>query len=125
MTTRRSRGGVAVHHFTTIGSFSFTGGLEPRAARCAAVHAGRGQSVAAAVHQYRRPEAARFFGRHDSALAEAHRLIYRAKVGVDTARELLRADDLLVPAVNHLLSFLQHQHDGRNGRGRDRRRAAA
>jgi UDP-N-acetylglucosamine acyltransferase len=59
------------------------------------------------------------------ALAEAHRLLYRAKVGLDHARELLRAGDLLVPAVNHLLSFMQHQHEGRNGRGRDRRRAAA
>jgi UDP-N-acetylglucosamine acyltransferase len=59
------------------------------------------------------------------ALAEAHRLIYRAKVGLDTARELLRGSDLLVPPVTHLLSFLQNQHEGRNGRGRDRRRAAA
>jgi hypothetical protein len=37
---------------------------------------------------------------------------------------MLRADDMLVPAVNHLLNFLQNQHEGRNGRGRDRRRAA-
>ena len=58
------------------------------------------------------------------ALAEAHRLLYRAKVGLDHARELLRAADMLVPAVNHLLNFLQNQHEGRNGRGRDRRRAA-
>jgi UDP-N-acetylglucosamine acyltransferase len=58
------------------------------------------------------------------ALAEAHRLIYRAKVGLDHARELLRGADMLVPPVNHLLSFLQGQHEGRNGRGRDRRRAA-
>jgi UDP-N-acetylglucosamine acyltransferase len=58
------------------------------------------------------------------ALAEAHRLIYRAKVGLENARELLRAGDVLVPEVTHLLSFLQHQHDGRNGRGRDRRAAA-
>ena len=59
------------------------------------------------------------------ALAEAHRLLYRAKVGVEHARELLRSNDLLVPEVSHLLSFLQHQHEGRNGRGRDRWRAAA
>jgi hypothetical protein len=38
---------------------------------------------------------------------------------------LLRSNDLLVPEVNHLLSFLQHQHEGRNGRGRDQRRIAA
>jgi UDP-N-acetylglucosamine acyltransferase len=118
-------GGVAVHHFATIGSFSFTGGLSrvlhdvppymlaegnPSRPRCINI-------VALKRHD--------FSADTIRALAEAHRLIYRAKVGVDTARELLRANDLLVPSVNQLLSFLQHQHDGRNGRGRDRRRAAA
>jgi UDP-N-acetylglucosamine acyltransferase len=58
------------------------------------------------------------------ALAEAHRLLYRGKVGLDHAREMLRGSDLLTPAVNHLLSFVQHQHEGRNGRGRERRKAA-
>jgi UDP-N-acetylglucosamine acyltransferase len=118
-------GGVAVHHFATIGAFSFTGGLSrvlhdvppymlaegnPSRPRCINI-------VALKRHD--------FSSENIRALAEAHRLIYRAKVGLDTARELLRANDLLVPSVNHLLSFLQHQHDGRNGRGRDRRRAAA
>jgi UDP-N-acetylglucosamine acyltransferase len=58
------------------------------------------------------------------ALSEAHRLIYRSKVGLDHAREMLRSADMLLPPVNHLLNFLQNQHEGRNGRGRDRRRAA-
>ena len=67
-------------------------------------------------------------GRVDTAplpdRAEAHRLLYRSKVGLDHARELLRAGGHLVPAVNHLLSFLENQYEGRNGRGRDKRRAA-
>jgi UDP-N-acetylglucosamine acyltransferase len=118
-------GGVAVHHFTTIGSFSFTGGLSrvlhdvppymlaegnPSRPRCINI-------VALKRHDFPADTI--------NALAEAHRLLYRAKVGLDHARELLRASDLLLPPVNHLLSFLQHQHEGRNGRGRDRRRAAA
>ncbi|MDX1947902.1 MAG: acyl-ACP--UDP-N-acetylglucosamine O-acyltransferase [Pirellulaceae bacterium] len=117
-------GGVAVHHFTTLGSFSFTGGLSrvlhdvppymlaegnPSKPRCINIVALKRNSFSA--------EAIR-------ALAEAHRLLYRSKVGLDHARELLRAGDMLLPAVNHLLSFLQNQHEGRNGRGRDRRRAA-
>jgi UDP-N-acetylglucosamine acyltransferase len=117
-------GGVAVHHYTTIGSFSFTGGLSrvlhdvppymlaegnPSRPRCI--------NIVALKRNNFSPDMIR-------ALAEAHRLIYRAKVGLDHARELLRASDLLLPAVNHLLSFLEHQHEGRNGRGRDRRRAA-
>ena len=117
-------GGVAVHHFSTIGSFSFTGGLSrvlhdvppymlaegnPSRPRCINI-------VALKRH--------RFSAETIQALAEAHRLIFRAKVGLDHARELLRSAELLVPAVNHLISFLQNQHEGRNGRGRDRRRAA-
>jgi UDP-N-acetylglucosamine acyltransferase len=118
-------GGVAVHHFTTIGSYSFIGGLSrvlqdvppymladgnPSRPRCVNL-------VALKRHDFPQ-ETIR-------ALAEAHRLLYRAKVGLDHARELLRGAGQLVPAVNHLLSFLEHQHEGRHGRGRDHRRAAA
>jgi UDP-N-acetylglucosamine acyltransferase len=58
------------------------------------------------------------------ALAEAHRLLYRAKVGLDNAWEILRSNGQLVPQVNHLLAFVQNQHEGSHGRGRERRRAA-
>ncbi len=58
------------------------------------------------------------------SLAEAHRLLYRAKVGLDNAREILRGNHHLVPHVNHLLNFIQDQQEGRHGRGRERRRAA-
>jgi UDP-N-acetylglucosamine acyltransferase len=117
-------GGVVVHHFSTIGSYSFTGGLSrvlhdvppymladgnPSKPRCV--------NLVALKRNHFTAETVR-------ALGEAHRLIYRAKVGLDHARELLRSGDMLLPAVNHLLSFLQNQHEGRNGRGRDRRRAA-
>jgi UDP-N-acetylglucosamine acyltransferase len=117
-------GAVAVHHFTTVGSYSFISGLSrvlhdvppfmlvegsPARPRCVNL-------VALQRHQF--PE--------DTirALSEAHRLLFRAKVGLDHAREILRGNGLLVPAVNHLLGFIQIQHEGRHGRGRERRRAA-
>lgn len=118
-------GGVAVHHFSSIGSFSFTGGVSkvlhdvppymlaegnPARPRCVNI-------VALKRHD--------FSAETIRALSEAHRLLYRAKIGLDHAREQLRAGGLLVPAVNHLLSFLEHQYEGRNGRGRDHRRTAA
>jgi UDP-N-acetylglucosamine acyltransferase len=59
-----------------------------------------------------------------NALAEAHRLLYRAKVGLDHAREILRGNELLSPQVNELLSFVQAQQEGKHGRARERRRAA-
>lgn len=118
-------GGVAVHHYSTIGSFSFTGGLSRVLHDVPPYMLAEGNPS--------RPRCINLVAlkRHDfsadtiRALAEAHRLIYRAKVGLETARELLRGSDMLVPEVSHLISFLQHQHGGRNGRGRDQRRIAA
>ncbi|MEE2707860.1 MAG: acyl-ACP--UDP-N-acetylglucosamine O-acyltransferase, partial [Planctomycetota bacterium] len=59
-----------------------------------------------------------------AALAESHRLIYRAKVGLDHAREILRGNQQLLPQVNQLLAFVQTQQEGKHGRARERRRAA-
>jgi len=117
-------GGVAVHHFATIGSYSFVSGLSrvlhdappfmlvdgmPSRPRCI--------NIVALKRNH-------FALESINALAEAHRLLYRAKVGLDHAREILRSDGNLVPAVNHLLNFIQHQQEGRHGRARERRRAA-
>ncbi len=117
-------GAAAVHHYTTIGSYSFVAGLSrvlhdvppfmlcegmPARPRCINVVAlKRNDFSAAAIH----------------CLAEAHRLIYRAKVGLDHAREILRSNDQLVPQVNELLSFIQNSQEGKHGRSLDRRRAA-
>jgi UDP-N-acetylglucosamine acyltransferase len=117
-------GAVAIHHYATIGAFSFIAGLSrvlhdvppfmlvegsPARPRCVNV---------VALKRNAFPE--------DTirALSEAQRLLYRAKVGLDHAREILRSNGMLIPAVNHLLSFVQNQHEGRHGRGRERRRAA-
>lgn len=117
-------GGVGVHHFTTIGSYSFVSGISrvlhdvppymlvegiPTRPRCVNVVALKRSDFPADVVR---------------ALSETHRLIYRAKVGLDHAREILRKEGQLYPAVNHLLAFIQNQQEGRHGRGRDRRRAA-
>lgn len=117
-------GGAAVHHFATIGSFSFISGLsrvlqdvppfllvegQPTRPRCV--------NVVALKRNNFPPETIR-------ALTEAYKLIYRSKVGLDHAREILRGNGQLLPAVNHLLSFIQDQYEGRHGRGRERRRAA-
>jgi UDP-N-acetylglucosamine acyltransferase len=58
------------------------------------------------------------------AISEAYRLLYRAKVGVEPAREILRSQAMLVPPVEELLEFLEHQQQGRHGRARERRKAA-
>jgi len=118
-------GGVAVHHYATVGSYSFVGGMSavrhdvppfmlveghPARPRCINVVALKRNN---------------FSNEDINCLAEAHRLLYRAKVGLDNAREILRANGQLVPQVNHLLNFVQDQQEGRHGRGRERIRRAA
>ncbi|MCA9263641.1 MAG: acyl-ACP--UDP-N-acetylglucosamine O-acyltransferase [Planctomycetales bacterium] len=117
-------GGVGVHHFATVGSYSFVSALSrvlhdvppfmlveghPTRPRCINV-------VALKRNNFERDTI--------DALANSHRLIYRAKVGLDQAREILRSNGQLFPHVNHLLSFIQNQQEGRHGRSRDVRRAA-
>jgi UDP-N-acetylglucosamine acyltransferase len=117
-------GAVAVHHFTTIGSYSFIGGLSrvlhdappfmlcegaPARPRCINIVALKRNDFSAHLID---------------CLAEAHRLIYRAKVGLDQAREILRGNGQLVPQVNQLLAFVEIQQEGRHGRSREHRRAA-
>jgi UDP-N-acetylglucosamine acyltransferase len=117
-------GSVAVHHFTTIGSYSFVAGLS---------------RVLHDVPPYMLVEGSpawprcvnnmglkrNGFSQDDiRGLAEAHRLLYRGRVGLDHAREILRSNGMLLPPVNHLLQFIQQQHEGRHGRSRERRRAA-
>jgi UDP-N-acetylglucosamine acyltransferase len=117
-------GAVAVHHFATIGGYSFVAGVSavrhdvppymlvegyPARPRCINAVGLKRNNFPPHVIQ---------------ALAEAHRLLYRARVGLDNAWEILRSNGQLVPQVNHLLSFVQGQHEGMHGRGRERRRAA-
>ena len=117
-------GAVAVHHYATIGSYAFVAGVSavrhdvppymlaegfPSRPRCINVVALKRNNFTSEVI---------------SALSEAHRLLYRAKVGLDQTREILRGKDMLVPDVNHLLNFVQYQREGRHGRGRESRRAA-
>jgi UDP-N-acetylglucosamine acyltransferase len=117
-------GGIGVHHFTTIGRYSFIAGLarvihdvppfmlcegHPARPRCINVVALKRRNFSAETIQ---------------CLSETHRLLYRAKVGLDHAREILRSNEKLVPAVNELLDFIQIQQEGKHGRSRERRRAA-
>jgi UDP-N-acetylglucosamine acyltransferase len=117
-------GAVAVHHWVTIGGWSFVAGLSrvlhdvppfmlcegsPARPRCINVVALRRGG----------------FGREAiEAVTEAHRLLYRARVGLEPAREILRQQGMLGPEVDQLLEFLVLQQGGRHGRARERRRAA-
>lgn len=56
---------------------------------------------------------------------EAYRLIYRAKVGLENARELMQAKGALSPEVEHFLQQIEQSRAGRHGRWRQNQRKAA
>jgi UDP-N-acetylglucosamine acyltransferase len=113
-------GGVAVHHYATIGSFSFVGGQSrivhdvprymlvdgnPSKIRCINVVGLKRNGVTT---------------EGIDALHEAHRLIYRAKMSARQAAEILESHGHLVPEVQSLLEFIQAQQEGKHGRARER-----
>ncbi len=117
-------GNVAVHHYASIGEFAFVAG---------------GSTVRTDVPPYMLVEGAtarprcvnivalkrnNFANSVMAALMEAQRLLFRSKVGLDHAREILRGNQQLFPQVVHLLTFIETQQEGRHGRARERRRAA-
>ena len=57
-------------------------------------------------------------------LNEAFRLLYRGRVGLDNAREVLKNNGAHCDDVANLLEFVSSSHKGRHGRARQPRRAA-
>jgi UDP-N-acetylglucosamine acyltransferase len=117
-------GGCAVHQFVTIGSYSFIGSLSR------ALHDVPPFMLVEGIPA--RPRCINIVAlkRNDFSLervepiAAAHRLLYRSKVGLAHAREILRANNQLSPDVEQLLAFIEGQHGGKHGRGREVRLAA-
>ena len=117
-------GSVAVHHYGTVGKYAFVGGQSrvfhdvppfmlvdghPARVRCI--------NIVGLKRRGFSPETLH-------SLAEAHRLIYRAKVGLEHAREILSNNELINPPVAELLDFVEQQQQGKHGRSRERLRAA-
>lgn len=118
-------GGVAVHHFVTIGAYSFVGGMSriyhdtppymlvdgnPSKVRCINIVGLRRNGISPAGID---------------SLHEAHRLIYRAKLNPDRASEILSTRGHGTPEVANLLDFIRAQHEGKHGRARERDRKRA
>ena len=117
-------GATCVHHFVTIGRFAFIGGLSRVIHDVPPYMLVDGQPA--------RPKCINVVGLKRNAfspetigcISEAHRLIYRAKLGPDEAQESLLSSDQLTPEVQQVLQFVHNQRGGEHGRARERRRAA-
>ena len=117
-------GNVGVHHFTRVGAYSFVAGLArviqdappfmlnegiPSRPRCLNIVALKRNN---------------FDNRTIKCLNEAYRLLYRSRVGLDNAREIMKNKNKICEPVEQLFDFVECQNNGRHGRGRDRRKAA-
>jgi UDP-N-acetylglucosamine acyltransferase len=118
-------GGVGIHPFVSIGSYSYIGALSriyhdvprfmiidgnPSKVRCINVVGLRRNGISTEAI---------------SALHEAHRLIYRARMTVVQASEIIESHGHLCPEVKSLFAFIETQHLGRHGRARERWRNAS
>jgi UDP-N-acetylglucosamine acyltransferase len=115
---------AAVHHYTTIGSHSFIGGMSGVSQDVPPYMLMEGVRCRPRCVNMVALKRKRFSAEVIAALVETHRLIYRSKVGLEPARELLRSTGQLFPEVQHLLDFIGTQQEGRHGRAREHRRAA-
>ncbi|HEV3163979.1 MAG TPA: acyl-ACP--UDP-N-acetylglucosamine O-acyltransferase [Isosphaeraceae bacterium] len=117
-------GGIAVHHFVTIGAYSFVGGQSriyhdvprymlvdgnPSKVRCINVVGLKRNGISE---------------QGIDALHEAHRLIYRAKMSLRHAGEILETHNHMTQEVKNLLEFVQGQQEGKHGRARERGRSS-
>lgn len=118
-------GSVAVTHYASIGCYAFLGGASkvlqdiapymladgnPARPRCINVVALKRNNFAPNVIQ---------------ALNEAYRLLYRARVGLESATEILSSKGEMIPDIKHLLDQVATSQQGQHGRGREARRRAA
>jgi len=113
-------GAAAAHHFATIGRHAFVGGLSRIVHDVPPYMTVDGNPSRVRCVNVRGLKRHGFTSEQVDALHEAHRLIYRAKMGRVHALEILRSHEQFTPEVQILLEFLAFQHAGKHGRGRER-----
>lgn len=118
-------GCVAVSHYVSIGSYIFLGGSSRALQDITPYMLADGNPA--------RPRCINIVGlkrngfRKETikAIDEAFRLLYRSRVGLENAIEILSNRDQLVPELEYCLEFVRTSQAGRHGRGRELRRSAA
>lgn len=114
---------VAAHHFVTIGSYSFVGGMSRVLADVPPYMLCEGQPAKPRCVNLVALKRRNFAPETMSALSAAHRLLYRRRVGLEHAREILRNEKKLLPDVLKLLDFVENAQGGRYGRSLQRKAA--
>ncbi|MHC4550605.1 MAG: acyl-ACP--UDP-N-acetylglucosamine O-acyltransferase [Planctomycetota bacterium] len=109
-------GGVGVHHFTTIGSYAYVGGLSRITRDVPPFIIVEGHPSRVRGLNVIGLKRARFPDATIRALKEAYKLVYRSDKPMKDALAALRVDFPDVPQVQELVRFLEASEGGRQGR---------
>ena len=118
-------GNVGVTHYASIGSFAFVGAISRVLQDVPPYMLADGNPARPRCVNIVALKRNKFDSQAIRSLTEAYRLVFRSRVGLDNAREILRAKDQLSPELQALLDFIEYQQNGRHGRGGEQRRKAA
>ena len=118
-------GGVGVVHYASIGSFAFVGAMSRVLHDVPPYMLAEGQPCKPRCVNVVALKRNEFPADDIKLLSDAFKLLYRSRVGVQQARELLLSQGPFRPVLKNLFDYLDHASGGRHGRGRDRRRMAA
>ncbi|MCH2114317.1 MAG: acyl-ACP--UDP-N-acetylglucosamine O-acyltransferase [Pirellulales bacterium] len=118
-------GGCAIQHFVTIGSYSFLAALSRALHDVPPYMLVEGVAAKPRCINIVALKRNNFSSKSIDCLAVVNRLLYRSKVGLAHAREILRSKDQITPEVENLFSFIEIQAAGKHGRGREAIRKAA
>ncbi|MEO1615102.1 MAG: acyl-ACP--UDP-N-acetylglucosamine O-acyltransferase [Planctomycetota bacterium] len=118
-------GGVGISHFASVGQLSFVSAMSRVLHDVPPYTIVDGQPT--------KPRAVNTIGlkRHGytaadiDVLLDAFKLLYRARVGVDKAREVIFSRGPIRPVIKHLFDCVDRSCSGRNGRGQDQRKRKA
>lgn len=113
-------GCVAVSHYVSIGSYIFLGGSSRALQDITPFMLSDGNPA--------RPRCINIVGLKRNnfrkeliqAIDETFRLLYRARVGLDNAIEILKSKEMLLPELEYCLDFVRTSQTGRHGRGREK-----
>jgi UDP-N-acetylglucosamine acyltransferase len=118
-------GMVGVHHFCTVGAYSFVGGCSKIVTDVPPFMLVDGNPSEVRNVNLVGLRRRGFSNSQIRSLSTAYKLLFRDNVGVDAARAALIADDKLDEHVVRLMDFIDQVDVGRVGRRREKKRFAA
>lgn len=118
-------GCVAVSHYVSIGSYTFIGGSSRALQDITPFMLADGNPARPRCINIVGLKRNNFDRQAIKAIDETFRLLYRSRVGLDNAIEILRSKDLLIDELQYCLDFIRRSQAGRHGRGREKRKTAA